>query len=114
MRGADPRDRDLRGNPRGRHDEPLDHGGLEERGILESCEALVVGKPETPGTTANERETYRRRQRRTIAATVDEYDTDLPVVFDLDFGHPAPDLPLPLDAPMTIDTAARTIRFTQS
>ncbi|MDL5362961.1 LD-carboxypeptidase [Halalkalicoccus sp. NIPERK01] len=85
---------------------------LGERGILDACEALVVGKPETPG--AGEREEYRRRQRRTVAATVDEYEPDLPVVFDLDFGHAAPDLPLPLGAPMTVDTGAREIRFTRS
>ncbi|WP_122089839.1 S66 family peptidase [Halalkalicoccus subterraneus] len=83
---------------------------LGERGMLEACEALVVGKPETPG--GDERDKYRSRQRRTIANTVDEY-ADLPIVFDLDFGHPAPDLPLPLGAPMTIDPAGRAIRFPQ-
>lgn len=87
---------------------------LGERGILEACEALVVGKPETPGSTLSEREKYRSRQRRTIAGTVDEYEPDLPVVFDLDFGHAAPDLPLPLGAPMTIDAGAREIRFTRT
>ncbi|MEM4781297.1 MAG: LD-carboxypeptidase [Halalkalicoccus sp.] len=86
---------------------------LGERGILEACEALVVGRPETPGSTLREREKYRRRQRRTIEATVREYAA-LPVVFDLDFGHAAPDLPLPLGAPMTIDAAGRTIRFGRS
>ncbi|MFC6905335.1 S66 peptidase family protein [Halalkalicoccus tibetensis] len=86
---------------------------LGERGILEACEALVVGKPETPGSTLNEREKYRSRQRRVIAGTVGEYEPDLPVVFDLDFGHAAPDLPLPLGAPMTIDAGAREIRFTR-
>lgn len=85
---------------------------LGERGILEACEALVVGKPETPGGDEHERERFRRRQRRTVASTVDEY-ADLPVVFDLDFGHAAPDLPLPLGAPMTIDSAGRAIRFPQ-
>ncbi|MFC7009017.1 S66 family peptidase [Halalkalicoccus salilacus] len=84
---------------------------LGERGILDAIRALVVGKPETPGGSAEERDRYRRRQRRTIAATVDEY-ADLPVVFDLDFGHAAPVLPLPMGAPMTIDPGARTIRFT--
>lgn len=84
---------------------------LGERGILEAIRGLVVGKPETPGGSAEDRTAYRRRQQRTIAATVDEY-ADLPVVFDLDFGHAAPVLPLPMGAPMTIDPGARTIRFT--
>jgi muramoyltetrapeptide carboxypeptidase LdcA involved in peptidoglycan recycling len=84
---------------------------LGERGVLDACEALVVGKPETPG--GDQREKYRSRQRRVIAGTVDEY-ADLPIVFDLDFGHAAPDLPLPLGAPMTIDAPARAIRFSRS
>lgn len=84
---------------------------LGERGILDAVRGLVVGKPETPGSTVEERDRYRRRQRRTIAAIVDEY-ADIPVVFDLDFGHAAPTLPLPMGAPMTIDPGGRTIRFT--
>jgi muramoyltetrapeptide carboxypeptidase LdcA involved in peptidoglycan recycling len=84
---------------------------LGERGILESVRGLLVGRPETPGGSPEKRTAYRRRQRRTIAATVDEY-ADLPVVFDLDFGHTAPILPLPMGAPVTIDPGARTIRFT--
>ncbi len=84
---------------------------LGERGILEAARGLVVGKPETPGGSEEKRTAYRRRQRLTIAATVDAY-ADLPVVFDLDFGHTAPILPLPMGAPMTIDPGAREIRFT--
>ncbi len=84
---------------------------LGERGALREIEAVLVGKPETPGETPAERERYRDRQRRAIAETVDGYADELPVVFDLDVGHTAPVLPLPLGADAVIDTDERTIDF---
>lgn len=83
---------------------------LGERGVLDRIDALLVGKPETPGDSTHERERYRRDQRETIASTVDEY-ADPPIVFDLDFGHTAPVLPLPLGAPVELDADERSIRF---
>lgn len=83
---------------------------LGERGALDEIAAILVGKPETPGGTIAERDGYRDRQRRTVATVVDEY-ADVPIVFDLDFGHTAPVLPLPLGAEVTVDTEARTVEF---
>lgn len=85
-------------------------GVLGERGALERVAAVLVGKPETPGETLAERNDYRDRQRWTVATVVDEY-ADVPVVFDLDFGHTAPVLPLPLGAEVTVDTDAQTVAF---
>ena len=86
---------------------------LGERGILDRIDALLVGRPETPGTvfTVGRRERYRREQRETIASVVDAYAEDLPVVFDLDFGHTAPVLPLPLGARVELDADERSIAF---
>lgn len=84
---------------------------LGERGTLADVVALLVGRPETPSTDPAEREQYRTTQRRTIARTVESYAPDLPIVFDLDAGHTAPVLPLPLGARTEVDPAARTIRF---
>lgn len=83
---------------------------LGERGWLSGLAGLLVGKPETPGETRSGRERYRRRQRERIAGTVEQY-ADVPVVFDLDFGHTAPVLPLPLGAAVELDAERRTIRF---
>lgn len=84
---------------------------LGERGVLDRARALLVGRPETPGGTLAERERFRGNQREAIERGIGAYDPDLPVVFDLDFGHAAPVLPLPLGAPATVDFDGRTIRF---
>ncbi|RBI63202.1 LD-carboxypeptidase [halophilic archaeon] len=84
---------------------------LGERGVLDDLAAVLVGKPETPGGAREDREEFRRRQRKAIAGTVADYADDLPVVFDLDFGHAAPVLPLPMGAEAVIDGRERTIRF---
>ena len=84
---------------------------LGERGILDGIRALVVGRPETPGGTLADRESYREDQRAAITRGVDEYRPDLPIVFDLDFGHAAPVLPLPVGARVELDGGDETIRF---
>jgi muramoyltetrapeptide carboxypeptidase LdcA involved in peptidoglycan recycling len=84
---------------------------LGERGVLADLGAVLVGRPETPGGSLSDREGYRREQRETIARVLSEYAESLPVVFDLDFGHTAPNLPLPLGAPIAIDADERAITF---
>lgn len=84
-------------------------GVLSERGVLDRLGALVVGRPETPGGPLEERNAYRRDQRETIVRSLEAYDADIPAVFDLDFGHAAPVLPLPLGARMTVDAEERTV-----
>lgn len=84
---------------------------LGERGALDAAGALLVGRPETPTRDPAERERYRTVQRRAIARTVDAYAPELTVVFDVDVGHTAPVLPLPLGAPAVVDPGERTIRF---
>jgi muramoyltetrapeptide carboxypeptidase LdcA involved in peptidoglycan recycling len=84
---------------------------LGERGALDAATALLVGRPETPTTAGPERERYRTAQRRTIERTVRSYAPELPIVFDLDVGHTAPVLPLPLGAAVEVDPGTETIRF---
>lgn len=84
---------------------------LGERGTLDRVAALLVGKPETPKGSLDDRQQYRTAQRCAIRETVREYDETLPIVFDLDFGHAAPVLPVPLGAPVSVDPAERRIRF---
>jgi muramoyltetrapeptide carboxypeptidase LdcA involved in peptidoglycan recycling len=86
-------------------------GVLGERGLLDSLGGLVVGKPETPGGPLEERTAYRHEQRETITRSLEAYDADLPVVFDLDFGHTAPVLPLALGAEMVVDADERTVEL---
>jgi muramoyltetrapeptide carboxypeptidase LdcA involved in peptidoglycan recycling len=84
---------------------------LGERGVIDELGGLLVGRPETPKGPLAKRNSFRREQRRTIKHVCDEYTSDLPIVFDLDFGHTAPILPLPLGSDVTIDTGDQTIVF---
>jgi muramoyltetrapeptide carboxypeptidase LdcA involved in peptidoglycan recycling len=84
---------------------------LGERGVLDRAVALLVAKPETPGGPVADRERYRTDQREAIRRTVAEYDGALPTVFDVDFGHAAPVLPVPLGAPVVVDAGAERIGF---
>ncbi|MFC7142213.1 LD-carboxypeptidase [Halosimplex aquaticum] len=86
-----------------------------ERGLLERFDAVVVGRPQTRSRedqrSGEEREAYRTDQREAIRQWVREYDSDVPIVFDLDFGHTNPNAPVPMGGRIEIDTDERRIRF---
>lgn len=84
---------------------------LGERGLLDRAAAVLVGKPETPKGSVDERERYRSEQRRTVRRTVREHEASLPLVFDVDFGHAAPVLPVPLGAPAALDFDEERVSF---
>ncbi len=75
---------------------------LGERGVLALFDAVLVGRAITRSherePPAEERERYRKRQREAIAEAFAEYNPEAPVVFDLDFGHTHPTVPLPVGA----------------
>jgi muramoyltetrapeptide carboxypeptidase LdcA involved in peptidoglycan recycling len=50
-------------------------------------------------------------ERRAVSRAVRSYAPTLPVVFDLDVGHTAPVVPVPLGAPVEVDPGERTVRF---
>ncbi len=84
---------------------------LGERGVLDDLGAVLLGRPETPKGSTEDRDRYRREQRQTVARVTDEYAGSLPVISGLDFGHAAPTLPMPMGAPVEIDGEERTILF---
>ena len=87
---------------------------LGERGLLSQFSALVVGRPKTrhkePRTDA-EREAYRNDQRDAIRTVAREYNPDVPILFDLDFGHTDPHVPVPIGGQVTLDPVAERISF---
>ena len=89
--------------------------GMGERGLLERFAGVLVGRAkarnlfEDPGP--EERREYRERQRETIAEVVGEYNPDAPVVFDVDFGHTAPVVPVPVGGTVEIDPEEGRIAF---
>jgi len=89
--------------------------GMGERGLLERFAGVLVGRAkarnlsEDPGPEA--RAAYRERQRETVTEVVEEYNPDAPVVLDVDFGHTAPVVPIPVGARVEIDPERERIAF---
>lgn len=88
-------------------------GVLGEQGVLGRLGGVIVGKPETPGGSLKERDTYRQEQRKQIHQSISKYNEGIPIVFDLDFGHAAPVLPLPLGSRIRIDSEKQTVKFSE-
>lgn len=87
---------------------------LGERGLLEKFSAVLVGRPkarhhEDPGKEP--RRQYREKQRETIRNRIDEYATETPVVFNVDFGHTDPIVPVPIGGKVRIDAGEQRIDF---
>lgn len=89
---------------------------MGERGLLEQFDGVLVGRPQTRGRfeerTDEERTEYRRDQREAIRSLLDRYNPEATAVFDFDFGHTNPTVPIPIGGRVEIDPETETIRFT--
>jgi muramoyltetrapeptide carboxypeptidase LdcA involved in peptidoglycan recycling len=89
--------------------------GFGERGWLDLFQAVLVGRPQvwhheqvlTPAAQA----AYRQEQRETIIRTVRRYNTQIPIVQNVDFGHTDPQIVLPSVQQARVLTAERRIFF---
>ncbi|MFC3959710.1 S66 family peptidase [Halovivax cerinus] len=88
---------------------------MGERGLLERFDAVVVGRAKARNPfeepPAEERREYRADLRAAIEDTIELYNPDAPIVFDVEFGHCAPTVPVPVGAMATVDPAAERISF---
>lgn len=90
---------------------------LGERGLLGRFDAVLVGRPQTrnrverPGD--DERRRHRREQREAILGALDRYNPDAGAVFDLDFGHTNPTVPVPIGGLARVDFERETLAFTE-
>jgi muramoyltetrapeptide carboxypeptidase LdcA involved in peptidoglycan recycling len=88
---------------------------MGERGILEAVDGVIVGRAKARALHVSRgpeaRQAYRRRQRETIETVVGEYNPDAPIVFDVDVGHTAPDVPVPIGGRAILDPDAESIAF---
>lgn len=70
-----------------------------ERGILERVKGVLVGRPKAwefdKQCSDEEKTEYRKGQRGAILNMVRNYNSDVPVVQNLDFGHTDPQIPMP-------------------
>jgi len=86
---------------------------LGERGILARVRAVLVGRPKA-WEFGNERSLekkleYRKIQQETILATVRHYNSDIPVVQNLDFGHTNPQICMPYGSMVKLDNSRKEI-----
>ena len=81
---------------------------LGERGILERIRGVLVGRPKAwefnNQKSVKQKATYRSQQRESILNTIRLYNSTVPVIQNLDFGHTDPQIPLPYDKNIRIDS----------
>ena len=86
---------------------------LGERGILERVKGILVGRPKAwrfeKAWTSERKKLYRERQRETVISTVRTYNTQVPIVQNLDFGHSSPQILLPYGAKVRIEGGNKKI-----
>lgn len=86
---------------------------MGERGLLERFDGLLMGRPRTysPELEWKPPENYGDQLRDAVLSVFEEYNPDATAVFDVEFGHADPNVPLPLGAAATLDPTTEEIRL---
>ncbi len=86
---------------------------LGERGILARVKAVLAGRPKAwefnEQNSKEQKEEYRKKQRETILKAIRMYNTSIPVVQNLDFGHTDPQIPFPYGRKVRLDSGSQRI-----
>lgn len=73
--------------------------GFGERGWLDKFQAILVGRPKAwefnKQNTTEQKAAYRKEQQETVVNTVRQYNKQIPIVQNVDFGHTDPQIALP-------------------
>ncbi|EGQ43678.1 MAG: LD-carboxypeptidase [Candidatus Nanosalina sp. J07AB43] len=89
---------------------------LGENEILDKFSAILVGRPireplHGEERTEKEKQEYHEDQKKRIKEEIKRYSPETPVVFDVDFGHTDPKIPLQLGAKAELNPVDRKIEF---
>ncbi len=89
---------------------------LGENGILDKFSAILVGRPirnplHGEERTEEEKQEYHEDQKERIKEEIKQYSPETPVVFDVDFGHTDPKLPLQLGSKIGVNPENQRIEF---
>jgi muramoyltetrapeptide carboxypeptidase LdcA involved in peptidoglycan recycling len=86
---------------------------LGERGILERVQGVLMGRAKAwefdKPNTLEEKESYRKNQQETVLRAVREYNADIPVVQNMNFGHTDPQIPMPYGGKVRIESGNKRI-----
>jgi muramoyltetrapeptide carboxypeptidase LdcA involved in peptidoglycan recycling len=84
-----------------------------ELGILERIQGVLVGRPKAWNfdtmNSDEQKEKYKTSQHKTILDVVRRYNASIPVVQNLDFGHTAPFITLPVGGKVEIVSSSQSI-----
>jgi muramoyltetrapeptide carboxypeptidase LdcA involved in peptidoglycan recycling len=84
-----------------------------ERGILGRVQGVCVGRAKAREfdklRNPEERANYRREQREAIVKTVRTYNTNIPIIQNMDFGHTEPQIPMPYGNKIRIDSEEKRL-----
>jgi muramoyltetrapeptide carboxypeptidase LdcA involved in peptidoglycan recycling len=88
---------------------------MGERGFLQKFSAIIVARPMREplfgeDKTLEEKKSYHQKQRQKIKEEINRYCPETPVVFNMDFGHTHPKIPLKLGGKLRIDPKEEEIR----
>ncbi|MDP3982822.1 MAG: LD-carboxypeptidase [bacterium] len=86
---------------------------LGERGILKRVKGLLVGRPKAwefdKQNSTEQKETHRKQQRDMVLEIVRKYNSNIPIIQNLDFGHSDPQISMPYGSKIRIDTQNQKI-----
>lgn len=74
--------------------------GFGERGWFEVLSGVMIGRPKawdfSQQNNAKEKAEYRKSQQKTVVSVVRDYNKEIPIVQNVDFGHTDPQIVLPI------------------
>lgn len=87
--------------------------GFGERGWFDKFQAVLVGRPKSWELDLQigpeQKAKYRNEQRDTILKVVREYNANIPVIQNLDFGHTDPQVVIPKGSNVRVDNEQKKI-----
>jgi len=87
--------------------------GLGKRGILKHIRGILIGRPQgctvLEARTEDQKQLFRAQQRASVIKIVRQYNSHIPIVQNLDFGHTEPQIPFPYGRQVQIDAIKQKI-----
>jgi muramoyltetrapeptide carboxypeptidase LdcA involved in peptidoglycan recycling len=87
--------------------------GMGERGFLKNFSGVLVGRAKAwefdKQNSTEQKQAYKKEQQEVVLKTIREYNSDIPVIQNLDFGHTDPQVPLPSGNICRIDSKNQKI-----